>query len=236
MKQLLVLVLIFSSFVSSAQNTEDNLGELRLFMSPTPETITLDNVVINQRILHLKPGKYFLQAWAPDKKLLDTIIEVKSKVSTHFFYRFEPSANYRAFQTEYMVYEKERNRQLAVPVTVTALMGVAAIATYAKGNSLRKEVESKHDDYIYSTPYNLENNKIKHAKAQDKYRPYIPLYYAELAGLAIGSYFIYRGIKKVKSLTKPTYQPDENPLALTGMGISKDRFGNYTFGITLNLN
>ncbi len=215
-------------------NAQD-MGTLKLYISPPPATVMIDDVELKfGNTKELKPGKYFLKAWAPSKKLLDTIIEVKAGETTTFFYQFSPSAEYTKQKSILAAYNTERSKHLTIPVMTTTLVAGALVFTYLKGNSIRKEALESYDEYRYANT-NITQKSADYTALQSKYRGYVTAYYIEWGALAVSSYFLYKGIKWVRENKAPSFDPPKNPLVLNGIGLNRDPLGNYMVGMTFNL-
>ncbi len=215
----------------SAQET----GTLKLYISPPPETIMVDDTELKfGNSIELKPGKYFLKAWAPNKKLLDTIVEVKAGETNSFFYRFVNSDEFISQNRILGAYTKERNKHLAVPSITTALVAGALAITYFKGNSIRDEALESYNEYKYANS-NINVEATEYLSLQSKYRGYVTAYYIEWGALAVSSYYLYKGIKWARKNKAPTFDPPKNPLALNAVGMTRDRFGNYVVGMSFNI-
>lgn len=212
-----------------------DMGTLKLYISPLPETIMIDDTELKfGNTKELKPGKYFLKAWAPTKQLLDTIIEIKAGETTTFFYQFSPSAEFIKQKSVLAAYNTERSKHLTIPVMTTTLVAGALVFTYLKGNSVRDEALESYDEYRYANT-NIAQKSADYSALQSKYRGYVTAYYIEWGALAISSYYLYKGIKWVRKNKTPQFDPPKNPLALNGIGVNRDPFGNYVVGMTFNL-
>ncbi len=226
----LVLTLL-CLFKVNAQET----GTLKLYISPPPQTVMVDDTELKfGNTMVLKPGKYFLKAWAPNKKLLDTIVEIKAGDITSFFYRFAPSEEFLKQKSIIATYQAERNKHLSIPVMTTTLVAGALVFTYLKGNSVRQEALESYDEYKYANS-NIDLKASEYTDLQSKYRGYVAAYYVEWGALAVSSYFLYKGIKWAKQNKAPTFDPPKNPLVLNGLGMTRDSFGNYVVGMTFNI-
>lgn len=234
MKRLMLSLFLLSSILVMAQQT----GTLKVYISPPAETIMIDDTELKfGNTAELKAGKYFLKAWAPDKKLLDTIIEVKAGEVNSFFYRFQPSEEYLDHRKVLAQYSKERTRHFVLPATATVLVGGSLLFTYLKGRQLRTDALNAYDEYYYAhTDQKVAEKRAEFVDLQSKYEGYVTAYYIEWGALALSSYFLYKGIKWIQKNKQPVYDQPKNPLALEGIGMSRDPFGNYTIGLTLNLN
>ncbi len=234
MRKWVLCVMFMGAFAIKAQQT----GTLKIYISPPPETIMIDDTELKfGNTADLKPGKYFLKAWAPNRELLDTIVEVKAGVVTSFFYNLKPSPEYISFQKLEAQYSRDRSVKFGIPVTTTALVGGALVFTYLKGSKIREDALSAHEDYIYAYSNSTKLEALDEFESlQKKYRGYVTAYYVEWAALAVSSYFLYKGIKWVRKNKSPEFQAPKNPLALSGIGMSRDYFGNYTYGLTFNIN
>lgn len=227
----LLSILLLCLFKVSAQQT----GTLKLYISPPPKTVMIDDTELKfGNTAELKPGKYFLKAWAPNKTLLDTIVEVKAGEVTTFFYRFLPSQEFLEQNRILGAYNAERNKHLAIPGIATGLVAASLAITYFKGNSIRNEALDAYDEYLYANT-NIAEKSNNYETLQKQYRSYVTAYYIEWGALAVSSYFFYKGIQWAKKNKAPTFEEPKNPLALTGVGVSKDLFGNYVLGMTFNL-
>lgn len=231
MKNVALALMLLCVFKLAAQET----GTLKVFVSPPPETIMIDDKELESgNTIDLKPGKYFLKAWAPNKKLLDTIVEVKAGQVTSFFYNFIPSEEYVRQGNIIADYKTERSKKLTTPILTTGLVAGAMVFTYLKGNSVRDEALASYDKYQY-TNTKINERAAEYSALQNKYKGYVTAYYVEWGALAVSSYFLYKGIKWAQKNKAPTFDPPKNPLVLNGIGMTKDSFGNYVVGMTFNL-
>ena len=226
----LILILLLSAAQWAFAQSE---GTLRLYLSPPAEAVAIDgNIMEYGNSVNLAPGKYFLQAWSPNKELLDTIIQIKSGEVINFFYRFENSQAYNQYIVDSRAYSKERNKHFTLPVVATVATIGALAFTIAKGQSLYKESEEKYESYKYAG-YNIDQRKKEFENSQDKYRPYYYAQYVEYALLGVSSYFLYKGIKWLKENPKPQLEKDKNPFKVDQVGVTSNQFGGYGVGLSL---
>ena len=232
MKKLLSILLLSLGFAATAQNE----GTLRLYLSPPAEAVTIDgNVMDFGNSSTLKPGKYFLQAWCPNKALLDTIIEIKEGEILSFFYRFENSQAYNDYLYESQSYSKELNKHFTLPMASTVLVAGALVFTYFKGKELQEDAENKYELYKYAG-FDLDKRKSEFEKAQKKYKGYYYAQFVEYGALVVSSYFLYKGIQWLKKNQKPQLAKDQNPFTLDRIGFMPNKFGGYGLGVAIKLN
>ncbi len=228
--RILLLLLVAS------QMGAQEYGTLKIYISPPPETIMIDDEILAySNMAILKPGKYFLKAWAPDRKLLDTIVEVKADQVTNFFYRMKLDKAYLDFQVVNDEYARKKTKHIGLPAMATALVAGSLVFTYIKGQSLYNETVDAYEEYVYA-PYNIDSKAENFETAQSQYRGYVTAYYIEWGALAVCGYFLYKGIKAMKTIEQPVYKPSKNPLELNNVGMGRDRYGNYTIGFTFSIN
>ncbi len=231
MKNIALTVALLCVFKLGAQET----GTLKIFLSPPPETIIIDDAELEfGNTVDLKPGKYFLKAWAPNKMLLDTIVEVKAGQVTSFFYNFLPSKDYLLQRNILGDYKVERGKKLATPILTTSLIAGALVFTHIKGNSIREEALAGYDNYQFAST-KIDEKAAEYTALQKKYRGYVTAYYIEWGALAVSSYYLYKGIKWARKNKAPIFDSPKNPLVLSGIGVNRDSFGNYVLGMTFNL-
>lgn len=212
-----------------------NEGILRLYLSPPAEAITIDGEILEYgNTAKLKPGKYFVQAWCPDKTLLDTIVEIKSGEVLNFFYRFTDSPEYTQYTQTLKEYNKEKATHLFLPAFSTA--AIAGILTYTiiKGKRLEKQLESDYLAYKYAG-YDLVKKEQKFYDSRKKYSSYYKAQFIEYGALLASSYFLYKGIQWLKQNPKPQKEEDRNPFKLEQAGIAPNQYGGYGVGIRLSL-
>lgn len=231
MKKFLTILLLSAAHWVAAQSE----GTLRLYLSPPAEAISIDGEVLEYgNSKQLKPGKYFVQAWCPDKKLLDTIVEIKSGEILNFFYRFEDSPAQIAHMANLKAYTKERNKHFLLPAASTTIIAGLLTYTIIRGKQLEDQAESDYLTYKYAG-YNIESHEATFKKSQDKYKRYYYAQFVEYAALAASSYFLYKGIKWLKNNPKPTKEKDKNPFKLEQVGFMPNTYGGAGFGMVLNL-
>lgn len=232
MKKILIILLLSTSFLALAQNE----GTLRLYLTPAAEAVTIDGELMEYgNSVKLKPGKYFVQAWCPNKAVLDTIIEIKAGETQSFFYRFENSATYKAHLAVAETYSKKKLLHVGLPATTTVLVGAALVFTYIKGKQVHDETEDKYQQYKYAG-YDLSFRKSEFEKSQKKYRGYYYAQFAEYTALAVSSYFLYKGIKWLKKNPRPELEKDKNPFTLDKVGFLPNQYGGYGLGLVIKLN
>jgi len=231
MKKILTALILSTSLLAFAQNE----GTLRLYLTPPAEAVTIDGELMEfGNSAKLKPGKYFVQAWCPNKTVLDTVIEIKAGEILSFFYRFENSPAYIAYLDESNEYSKQRLIHFGLPAATTALIGGALIYTYIQGRKLQDEAESNYELYKYAG-YDLYERKTEFIESQKQYRKYYNAQFVEYAALAVTSYWLYRGIKWLKKNPKPELEEDKNPLKIDQVGFMPNRYGGYGVGLTIAL-
>lgn len=232
MNKLMMILLLSVAQWATAQNE----GTLRLYLSPPAEAVAIDgNIIEYGNSINLKPGKYFLQAWSPNKELLDTLIQVKSGEVINFFHRFENSKTYNQYLADNRAYSKERNQHFTLPV-ITTLATIGALTfTIIKGQSLYEESQEKYEAYKYAG-YNIDERQKEFENARDKYRGYYYAQFAEYALLGISSYFLYKGIRWVKANPKPQLEKDKNPFKLNQVGFIPNQYGGYGLGLIIDIN
>ena len=231
MKKLLTALILSTSLLAFAQNE----GTLRLYLTPPAEAVTIDGELMEfGNSAKLKPGKYFVQAWCPNKAVLDTVIEIKAGEILSFFYRFENNENYISYLEETKAYVKKRNVHVALPVTATAISAGALIFTYFKGKQLNDEADAKYLEYKYAG-VDIAEKEAEFNQAQDKYRNYYYAQFVEYAALAVSSYFLYKGIRWLKQNPKPELEKDKNPFKVDQVGFMPNRYGGYGVGLTIAL-
>ncbi len=231
MKKVLTILLLNLSLMALAQNE----GTLRLYLTPAAEAVTIDGELMEYgNTAKLKPGKYFVQAWCPNKTLLDTIIEIKASETVSFFYRFENSPAYIAYLKESQSYSKQKLLNLGLPAATTVLIGGALVYTYIKGKNLQEEAEKNYELYRYAG-YDMNVRKTIFEESQKKYRGYYYAQFAEYAALAVSSYFLYRGIKWLKKNPGPELKKDKNPFTIDKVGFVPNQYGGYGLGLVIKL-
>lgn len=231
MKKTLTILLLSLSLLAFAQNE----GTLRLYLTPAAEAVTIDGELLEYgNTAKLKPGKYFVQAWCPNKALLDTVIEIKAGEIQSFFYRFENSDTYESYLQNSKAYGKERNLHFAIPLSTTAIIGGALVFTYLKGKQLQDEAESNYELYKYAG-YDIKDRKAAFEESQKKYRGYYYAQFVEYAALAASSYFLYKGIKWLKDNPKPKLEKDKNPFTIDKVGFAPNQYGGYGLGLVIKL-
>lgn len=232
MKQFLTILFLSTSLLALAQNE----GTLRLYFTPAAEAVTIDGELMEYgNSAKLKPGKYFVQAWHPNKALLDTIIEIKAGETQSFFYRFENSETYIAHLEKSQTYSNQKLLHFGLPAASTALVGAALVFTYVKGKQTYDETQEKYEQYKYAS-YDMNLRKSEFEESQKKYRAYYYAQFAEYAALAVSSYFLYKGIKWLKKNPKPVLENDKNPLTIDKVGFMPNQYGGYGMGLVIKLN
>lgn len=231
MKKLGFAFFLLIGFHLSAQQ----FGTLKIYLSPPPATIVIDGVELKLgNTADLKPGKYFVQAWAPNMVILDTILEVKAGEITSFFYHFQTSPEFLAQQDILNQYSNKRATKLAIPVTSTIVLAGALAFTYIKGVDAREEALASYDAYKYSNT-NIDGLAADYENARSKYQGYVVAYYIEWGAMAISSYYLYKGIQWARKNKEPKFNNPKNPLVFNGLGMARDNFGNYVVGMKFNL-
>lgn len=231
MKKILTILCLSASFLALAQNE----GTLRLYLTPAAEAVTIDGELMEfGNTAKLKPGKYFVQAWCPNKKLLDTIIEIKAGEIQSFFYRFENSEAYSAHLAVAQAYSKQKLLNFGLPAASTVLVGATLVFTYVKGKNLHDETQEKYEQYKYAS-YDMSFHKAEFEKSQKKYRGYYYAQFVEYTALAVSSYFLYKGIKWLKKNPKPELEKDKNPFTLDKVGFMPNQYGGYGLGLVIKL-
>lgn len=233
MKKFVLVLALMAGLSLSAQPT----GTLRIFVSPPAETVMIDDTeLVSGNTADLKPGKYFLKAWAPGKKVLDTIVEINAGEINNFYYRFKPSTTFMTYKKEMAAYNNQRAKHFILPVATTTVVAGSLLFTYFKGRQIREDAYSVYDDYKYANnPSDLSDSKQEYRDLQSKYQGYVTAYYIEWGAMAVSSYFLYKGIQWLRNNKTPEYKADDNPLALGGLGMGRDPYGNYTLGLTINI-
>ena len=230
-KYLIILLLSAAQYWVAAQND----GTLRLYLSPPAEAITIDGEILEYgNTARLKPGKYFVQAWCPDKTLLDTIVEVKSGEVHNLFYRFEDSPTQKAYLSTLNAYTKEKNKHFVLPAATTAIVAGLLTYTIIKGRQLEDEAESNYLRYKYAG-YDIQKHEATFKESQDKYRQYYYAQFVEYAALAVSSYFLYKGFKWLKNNPKPEKVEDQNPFKVDQVGFAPNSFGGMGIGMVIKL-
>ena len=231
MKKILTILLLSLSLLAFAQNE----GTLRLYLTPAAEAVTIDGELMDfGNTAKLKPGKYFVQAWCPNKAILDTVLEIKAGETLNFFYRFENSSRYIAQLEESSKYSKQKLLHVSLPATTTALIGGALVYTYLQGKKLQDEAESNYELYKYAG-YDLNERKATFEESQKKYRNFYYAQFVEYAALAASSYFLYKGIKWLKNNPKPDFEKDKNPFTIDQVGFLPNKYGGYGLGLVIKL-
>lgn len=231
MKKILTTFFLSLSLLAFAQNE----GTLRLYLTPPAEAISIDGQLMEfGNSAKLKPGKYFVQAWCPHKKVLDTLIEIKAGEINSFFYRFENSEAYVSYMDDMNAYSKEKAVKLTVPAMATVLAGGALVFTYVKGNQLKKEADANYELYKYAG-YDIAERKADWEESQKKYQAYYYAQFVEYAALAASSYFLYKGIKWLRNNPKPQLEKDKNPFRIDKVGFAPNQYGGYGLGLVIKL-
>jgi len=229
MKQILTTLLLSMSLLAFAQNE----GTLRLYLTPAAEAVTIDGELLEYgNTARLKPGKYFVQAWCPNKSLLDTIIEIKAGDTINLFYRFQNSPEYNAHLAEASKYSKEKLIHVGLPAATTTILAGALVYTYFNGKKLQEETENNYELYKYAG-YDMNARKANFIESQKKYRKHYHAQFLEYAGLALSSYWLYEGIKWLKNNPKSELEKDKNPFTLDKVGFVPNQYGGYGLGLVI---
>lgn len=231
MRKFLIILLLSAAQWAVAQNE----GTLRLYLSPPAEAIAIDGEILEYgNTARLKPGKYFVQAWCPDKNLLDTIVTISSGEVLNFFYRFEDSPSYKSYQSTLNAYTKERNKNFVLPAATTVAMAGILTYTLIRGKQLQEQAESDYLSYKYAG-YDIEKHEDVFEESQSKYRQYYYAQFVEYVALAVSSYFLYKGFKWLKNNPKPVKEEDKNPFKLEQVGFTPNPYGGIGIGMVLTL-
>lgn len=235
MTKLFISALLLLCFTAGLQ-AQETTGTIRFYFSPPAEAVTIDGKLLDYGNTAVLPaGKYFIQAWSPDKKILDTILEVQQGQINRFFYRFEDSKAFQEHQLVVKEYNQERSKHFAIPMTATLVCAGLITINYFQGKKLEDETIEAYNSYKYEHT-EIKKKKAEFEEVQDKYRRNYYIQYAEYAGLAVSSYFLYKGIKWLIAHPKPQKVEDKNPFKVKSVGMTTDQFGSYKIGLTLNFN
>lgn len=231
MKTFLTILLLSAAQWVAAQNE----GYLRFYLSPPAEAVAIDGEIVEYgNSKRLKPGKYFVQAWCPDKQLLDTIIEIKAGETLNLFHRFENSPAYLEYQATLKSYTLQKNKHFLLPAASTTIFAGLLTYTIIKGKQLEEQAESDYLTYKYAG-YDIESRQAAFEESQNKYKRYYYAQFVEYAALAASAYFLYKGIKWLKNNPKPEKTQDKNPFKIDQVGLIPNRHGGIGFGMVLNL-
>ncbi len=216
MRFILLNIFLVCGFVSLGQEQ----SYLRIYVSPTPETIVIDDKELKHGYtMPVLPGDHRIQLWKPYYTMLDTVININEVKVYNFNYELEATPAYIAFQQESKRYRRQRIKKMALPAAITATSGAALAYLYVKGNKIYDELTRAQEEYRYAG-YNLEESRNNYNELQRSYRAHYYGQFVAYGSLAVSGYFLVKGIKWVKNNPAPELPAVKNPLTLNSVGVA----------------
>jgi len=161
MRSLMPAVLLLTGTLSMAQST----GRLRLIMEPAGQTdYVLDGQFrMRDREVSLMEGPHRFVFWAPERRMLDTVLTVVAGGTNDVRISLRYSEEYIQWRKQAEQYETQRRWGLYAPPVVAAGAAAWMVVSYMNYSQAHRELDDLEEAYAAST----DPGEISSIKSED---------------------------------------------------------------------
>ena len=161
MRSLMPAVLLLTGTLSMAQST----GRLRLIMEPAGQTeYLLDGQFrMRDREVSLMEGPHRFVFWAPERRMLDTVLTVVAGGTSDVRISLRYSEEYIQWRKQAEQYETQRRWGLYAPPVIAAGAAAWMVVSYMNYSQAHRELDDLEEAYAAST----DPGEISSIKSED---------------------------------------------------------------------
>jgi hypothetical protein len=161
MRSLMPAVLLLTGTLSMAQST----GRLRLIMEPAGQTdYVLDGQFrMRDREVSLMEGPHRFVFWAPERRMLDTVLTVVAGGTSDVRISLRYSEEYIQWRKQAEQYETQRRWGLYAPPVIAAGAAAWMVVSYMNYSQAHRELDDLEEAYAAST----DPGEISSIKSED---------------------------------------------------------------------